>query len=54
VLPIVLLVMGQAFGVIYFNIWMAVVLGLVLWILDAILYWYGVRTFQRGELIARL
>lgn len=54
VLPIVLLVIGQATGVIYFSNWMVLLLGLVCWILDAVLLWFGSRTFQRQELAARL
>jgi hypothetical protein len=29
-------------------------LGLVMWAVDAALLWFGIRTFQRGEIIARL
>lgn len=54
VLPIVLLLIGQATGVLYFNIWLALGLGLVLWIIDAVLLYYGRKTFHRSELIARL
>ena len=54
VLPIVLLLIGQIAGVLYFNIWMALGLGLVLWIIDAVLLFYGRQTFHRSELIARL
>jgi len=54
VLPIVLLVIGQASGVIYFSVGLVVLLGLVLWIVDAALLWLGGRTFQRSELASRL
>jgi ABC-type Na+ efflux pump permease subunit len=54
VLPIVLLVIGQATGVMYFSIWLVFLLGLVCWILDAILLWFGSRTFRRQQLAARL
>ncbi|MCB0241465.1 MAG: ABC transporter permease [Anaerolineae bacterium] len=54
VLPIVLLLIGQITGVLYFNIWLTLALGLVLWIIDAVLLFYGRRTFHRSELIARL
>ena len=54
VLPIVLLLIGQIAGVLYFNIWLALGLGLVLWIIDAVLLFYGRQTFHRSELIARL
>lgn len=54
VLPIVLLLIGQITGILYFNIWLALALGLVLWIIDAVLLFYGRQTFHRSELIARL
>jgi ABC-type Na+ efflux pump permease subunit len=54
VLPIVLLLLGQVTGVMYFSVGMVALLGVVFWAIDAILLWIGVRTFQRGELIARL
>jgi ABC-2 type transport system permease protein len=54
VIPIVILVVGQSTGVMYFSTLLVVLLGLVFWIVDAALLWFGVRTFRRGELIARL
>ncbi len=54
VLPVILLVIGQATGVIYFSTWLVVLLGLVVWTLDAVLLWFGARNFQRGELAAHL
>lgn len=54
VVPLVLLVIGQAAGVIYFSIGMVLLLGLALWIVDGILLWIGVRGFNRSELIAQL
>jgi ABC-2 type transport system permease protein len=54
VLPIVLLVIAQATGVIYFSIWLVFLLGLILWAIDAVLLWFGGRTFRRSELAARL
>jgi ABC-2 type transport system permease protein len=54
VLPIVLLLVGQATGVMYFSVGLVLLLGLVLWDVDAALLWFGVKTFQRSELIARL
>ena len=54
VLPIVLLVIGQATGVMYFSTWLVFLLGLFCWILDAVLLWFGSRTFQRQQLAARL
>jgi hypothetical protein len=54
VLPILLLVFGQISGVMYFSVWVVLLLGLVLWGIDAVLIWFGSRTFRRGRLIARL
>jgi hypothetical protein len=54
VLPIVALMISQAAGVMYFSVGLVLLLGLGLWIVDAVLLWFGARTFQRSELIARL
>ncbi len=54
VLPVVLLLLGQAMGVIYFSVWLTLGLGLALWIISLALLVYGKRTFHRTELIARL
>ena len=54
VLPILLLVIGQATGVMYFSTWLVLLLGLFFWIVDAALLWFGGRTFRRSELAARL
>ncbi|MGB7876169.1 MAG: ABC transporter permease subunit [Anaerolineales bacterium] len=54
VLPILLLVFGQIAGVMYFSVWLVLLLGLLLWAIDAALIWFGSRTFRRGRLIARL
>jgi ABC-2 type transport system permease protein len=54
VLPVVLLVIGQATGVMYFDLGLVVLLGLVLWAIDAALLWLGIRLFRRAELIAQL
>jgi ABC-type transport system involved in multi-copper enzyme maturation permease subunit len=54
VLPIVLLVVGQATGVMYFDVGLVALVGLVLWAIDVALLWLGVRLFRRDELIAQL
>jgi ABC-2 type transport system permease protein len=54
VLPILLLVVGQATGVMYFSVGLVLLLGLVFWVIDAALLWFGGRIFRRGELAARL
>lgn len=54
VIPILLLVIGQATGVMYFSLGLVLLLGLVLWVVDLLLLWFGARTFRRGEILARL
>jgi ABC-type Na+ efflux pump permease subunit len=54
VLPVVLLVIGQAAGVMYFSTWLVLLLGLVCWVIVAVLLWFGAKTFQRSELAARM
>ena len=54
VIPVLLLVFGQASGVMYFNVWVVLLLGLVFWVIDAALIGIGSRAFRRGQLIARL
>jgi ABC-2 type transport system permease protein len=54
VVPIVLLVVGQVAGVVYFSLGLVLLLGLLLWVADFAIIWYGARTFQRGVLISRL
>lgn len=54
VLPVLLLLFGQISGVMYFSVWVVLLIGFVLWIIDAILIWFGSQAFRRGRLIARL
>ena len=54
VLPILLLLFGQISGLMYFSVGVVLLLGFVLWSIDAALIWFGSRTFRRGRLIARL
>jgi ABC-type Na+ efflux pump permease subunit len=54
VLPILILVIGQATGVMYFSVGLVLLLGLVLWAVDAGLLWFGRRIFQRSKLATRL
>ncbi len=39
---------------VYFSLWLALLLGSLLWVMDTVLLWLGGRTFQRSEMIARL
>lgn len=54
VLPLVILMISQATGVIYLSLGFVFLLGLVCWIIDAALLWLSVQMFQRSEIIARL
>jgi ABC-2 type transport system permease protein len=54
VLPILLLLIGQLTGVMYFSVWLVALLGLAFWTIDAALIWFGSHTFRRSELAARM
>jgi len=54
VLPVVLLTIGQATGVIYISVGLVFVLGLILWALDLGLLWVCGKVFRRSEIIARI
>lgn len=54
VIPLVILIIGQVAGVVYFSAGLALVLGVILWLVDFGLLWLGVKTFKRGEIMARL
>ncbi len=53
VLPIVLLVVGQATGLVVLSTGLVVALGAVFWVLALVLLAAGRRGFRRGELLAR-
>ncbi|MBS3751465.1 MAG: ABC transporter permease [Anaerolineales bacterium] len=54
VLPIVALVIGQASGVMYFNTRLVLLLGAILWVVDGVLLWFGIRVFERERMITGL
>lgn len=54
VLPVVLLLLGQLAGVIALGEGLALAIGAALWAIDAVLLWYGARSFNRGRLLSRL
>lgn len=54
VLPILMLVVGQATGVMVFSTELVFLLGLGFWLLDGLLLWLGSRLFHRTELFSRL
>ncbi len=54
VLPVLMLLFGQLFGLMYFSVPLSLLLGVVLWLISLVLLAYGRRTLHRSELIARL
>ena len=54
ILPVVFLMLGQVSGLVLLNIGIVLVLGLVFWLIAALLYWAGAATFRRSELMSRL
>jgi hypothetical protein len=50
VLPIILLVIGQIFGVIYLSVEVSIAIGTVVWLVDAALFWGSTRLFSRYTL----
>jgi len=54
VLPIVLLMFSQISGFLFLGVGVMLILGLVTFIIGAVLVVIGARTFSRGELIARV
>lgn len=54
VLPVVLLTIGQATGVIYISTGLVFILGLILWALDLGLLWFCLKVFRRSEIIGRI
>jgi ABC-2 type transport system permease protein len=51
VLPVLLMLVLQVSGVMYFSTALVFLLGLVLWLLDGLLIWLGSRSFRRGRLL---
>jgi ABC-2 type transport system permease protein len=53
VLPIILLVVGQAAGVVVLSVGVVAAIGAGFWLVAAALLWFGGRGFRRGEVLAR-
>jgi len=51
VVPVLLLVVGQISGVMYFSVGVVLLLGLVVWLLTSLLLFFGSRSFRRGKLL---
>jgi ABC-type transport system involved in multi-copper enzyme maturation permease subunit len=54
VLLVLALVAGQASGVLFLGVGAILAVGAVVWAVDAVLIWLGIRTFARASLLARL
>ncbi len=53
VLPILLLMVGQISGVMYFSVGVVLFVGLVIWLIDVVLLWFASKSFRRGELMTK-
>jgi ABC-2 type transport system permease protein len=54
VILILVLMVAQATGLLFLSPLVAVIVGLVFFVIDACLIWIGIRMFSRSELIARI
>ena len=54
VLPVLALMIGQISGVMYFSLGLVLIVGLVIWLIDAGLLWFASKSFRRGELMTKL
>ena len=54
VLPVLLLMFGQISGVMYFSLGVVLLVGMLIWLIDAGLLFLAGRSFRRGELMTRL
>jgi fatty-acid desaturase len=52
VVPVLLLVVGQISGVMYFSVGAVLLIGLAIRLLNGVLLTLGSRSFQRGRLLA--
>ena len=52
VLLVVALMVGQATGLVYLSVGVGLLIGLIIWIIDAALLWFAIRIFNRKSLLA--
>jgi len=52
VVLVLALVVGQATGILYLSVTTGLLVGLVFWIVDIVLVWLAIRSFNRGKLLA--
>jgi ABC-type Na+ efflux pump permease subunit len=53
VLPVIVLMVGQISGMMYFSLGVVLFVGLVIWLIDAVLLWFASKSFRRGELMTK-
>lgn len=53
VLPVVVLMVGQISGVMYFSLGVVLLAGLLVWLVDLALLWFASKSFRRGELMTK-
>ena len=54
VVLVLALVIGQVSGVLFLGVGTVMLIGTLLWIVDAALIYLGIRNFKRSSLIAKL
>lgn len=54
VLSVLLLVFGQIGGLIFFSVPFVFGVGLVIWLIDLAILWFGARIFRRDTILSRL
>lgn len=54
VVIVLALVIGQVTGVLFLGVWTVMLVGTLIWLLDAILVFVSIRSFKRSSLIAKL
>jgi ABC-type Na+ efflux pump permease subunit len=52
VVLVIALLVGQITGVLYLSVFVSLLLGLFLWVVDAGLVWLAIRTFNRAKILA--
>jgi ABC-type Na+ efflux pump permease subunit len=53
VLPVIFLMVGQISGLMYFSLGVVLLVGAVIWLMDAVLLWFASKSFRRGELMTK-
>jgi ABC-type transport system involved in multi-copper enzyme maturation permease subunit len=51
VLPVILLLVAQVGGVIYLSVGTTIIVGLVIWLVDAAFLWFSLKIFSRAALM---